>query len=517
MIVTSGDVSVDNCNGYGVVAKSFATNVVDGTVTPSSLYVYVDGAATSFYAKNGDTYTNVIDGTSPPSGYDPTTMKSFTSIGDDLVVDMTTLQLELVSEGKPNVNVLVCEAGSESTETVQFQHVGNYVVTVAGKQVNNQLSVNDGVVTYSSLFGETSVVTSGVYTGSNPKDLLSTVDQTVLYNMFSSNGYPQPSGGIEELKAKLSGYDALLKELCKRSFYITSNATAGTVDEMFNDYVNQTNVYKPVPDDFEFNRANQQAWVDAEYQHFDMKLYSLQEKDKSFQTLCTNNTGIINLDLSLWQVGTVTKMSNMFYSCTNLQTLNLSGWNTRNVTDMSAMFNNCTNLQTLDLSNFVTGSVNNMDGMFAYCSSLTILNLFSFDTSKVEDMGGMFDSCTNLQTLDLSNFDTSSVNNMYGMFMNCTNLQTLDLSNFDTSKVEDMGGMFMNCTNLQTLDLSNPNFVIPSQNNDNMFSDCNKLSTIYTSETNQPLISSALTKSDQTGFEPAVDDKGRSCLKRTVS
>ncbi len=466
VIVTSGDVSVSDCSGYGVVTKVFTTSVVDGTVTPSSLYVYVNDDGNGFYVKNGDTYTNILDESSLPTGYDPNSLKLFKDIGDDLVVDMTTLQLELVSEGKPNVNVLVCEAGSESTETIQFQHVGNYIVTVAGKPVNNQLSVNNGVVTYSSLFGETSVVTSGVYAGSNPKDLLSTVDQTVLYNMFSSNSYPQPSGGVEELKAKLSGYDALLKELCKRSFYITSNATDAITNEMFNNYVSQTSVYHPVPNDFNFATANQQAWVEAEYQHFDMRLYSLQEKDRRFINLCATNKGITNLDLSLWQVGTVVNMTGMFEDCINLQSLNLSGWNARNVGAISYIFQGCTNLQTLNLSNFVTSNVINMSGMFNLCSSL--------------------------QSLDLSSFVTSKVTSMSGMFNNCSSLTTLDLSNFDTSEVESMGSMFNGCSSLTTLDLSNPNFIIPTTHN-NMFTGCTSLLTVYYSNANKPVLEELLT------------------------
>ncbi len=492
MIVTSGDVNLDNCSGYSVVTKVFTTNVVDGTVTPSSLYVYVNDDGNGFYAKNGDTYTNVIDESSLPSGYDPTALKSFTSIGDDLVVDMTTLQLELVSEGKPNVNVLVCEAGSTSDVAITLQHVGNYVVTVAGRPVNSQLSVNNGVVTYSSLFGETSVVTSGVYTGSNARDLLSSVDQTVLYNMFSSNGYPQPSGGIEELKLRLSGYDALLKELCKRSFYITSNATAGTVDEMFNNYVNQTSVYHPVPDDFNFRTSDQQAWIEAEYQHFDMKLYSLQIRAKEFTSLCEDNTGITNLDLSLWQVGTVTRMDSMFYGCANLQSLNLSGWNARNVADMSLMFYNCANLQALDLSNWDTSNVTDMSLMFNNCSKLQTLNLSSFDTSNVELMNNMFSNCSKLQTLNLSSFDTSKVNNIRSMFYGCTNLQSLDISRFNTSEVTDMGFMFYECTNLQTLYLSNPKFIIPTKH-DNMFTGCTSLTTVYYSDANKSVLEGLLT------------------------
>ncbi len=553
VIVTSGDVSVSDCSGYGVVTKVFATSVVDGTVTPSSLYVYVDGTTNSFYAKNGDTYTNVIDESTLPSGYDPTALKLFKDIGDDLVVDMTTLQMELVSEGKPNVNVLVCEAGSTSDVAITFQHVGNYIVTVAGKPVNNQLSVNNGVVAYSSLFGETSVVTNGVYTSSNPKDLLSTVDQTILYNMFSSNGYPQPSGGIEELKTKLSGYDALLKELCKRSFYTTSNATDTITNEMFNDYVSQTSVYKPVPDDFNFATANQQAWVKNEYQHFDMKLYSLQKKDKSFQGLCYDNTGITNLDLSLWQVGTVTDMSEMFGGCTALTNLNLSNWNVRNVINMNWMFQDCSSLTTLDLSSFDTSNVESMEGMFAACSSLTTLDLSSFDTSKVNSMYNMFQECSSLTTLDLSSFDTSSVESMEGIFYNCTGLQslnlsnfvtksinigsmfygcssltTLDLSSFDTSNVINMycvfagcslltsldlssfdtravtismESMFEGCTNLQTLDLSNPNFVIATNHND-MFTGCTSLITVYYSPANESTLPDVL----PSGFTKGTDN-----------
>ena len=152
-----------------------------------------------------------------------------------------------------------------------------------------------------------------------------------------------------------------------------------------------------------------------------------------------------------FDTSSVTNMSRMFYSCSNLTTLDLSSFDTSSVTNMSYMFSYCSKLTTLDLPSFDTSSVTNMSYMFYSCTNLTTLDLSSFGTSSVTNMSYMFDNCSNLTTLDLSSFDTSSVTNMSYMFYNCTKLTTLDLSSFDTSSVTNMSSMFSYCTNLTTI------------------------------------------------------------------
>ena len=60
---------------------------------------------------------------------------------------------------------------------------------------------------------------------------------------------------------------------------------------------------------------------------------------------------VTNLDLSSWNVSNVTDMSNMFVSCSNLETLNLNGWKLNDMVDTDRMFNYCDRLNEIYLKN----------------------------------------------------------------------------------------------------------------------------------------------------------------------
>ena len=66
-----------------------------------------------------------------------------------------------------------------------------------------------------------------------------------------------------------------------------------------------------------------------------------------------------------------TNMSNMFYSCSSLQSV--PALNTANVSSMSNMFQGCSSLQSVPVLN--TANVTNMSYMFQYCSSLQSVEL----------------------------------------------------------------------------------------------------------------------------------------------
>ena len=138
---------------------------------------------------------------------------------------------------------------------------------------------------------------------------------------------------------------------------------------------------------------------------------------------------------------------------------------TSSVTDMSYMFDSCTNLTTIPLLD--TSKVTNMENMFINCTSLTTIPLL--DTSSVNDMRYMFDSCTNLTTIPL--LDTSKVTTMQFMFNNCENLTTIPL--LDTSNVGNMPYMFNNCTSLTTVPQLDTSSVI---NMNRIFNNCTSLS-----------------------------------------
>lgn len=122
-----------------------------------------------------------------------------------------------------------------------------------------------------------------------------------------------------------------------------------------------------------------------------------------------------------------------------------------NVTDMSNMFYSCGNLQTIPEMD--TSKVTNMSNMFSFCNSLQAIPLI--DTSNVTNMSNMFQECKSLQTIP--QLDTSNVSNMNGMFYNCPNLinvpplnaEKLDIPNtyqglfmyYELPKLTNFGGL----------------------------------------------------------------------------
>ena len=97
-------------------------------------------------------------------------------------------------------------------------------------------------------------------------------------------------------------------------------------------------------------------------------------------------------------------------------------------------------VRELNLSNFDTSSVTSMSGMFASCTELVELNLDSFETTNVKYMGSMFSGCASLAVVPIEKFDTSSVINMGGMFEGCESIKEFNLSHFDTNAVMSMWG-----------------------------------------------------------------------------
>ena len=73
----------------------------------------------------------------------------------------------------------------------------------------------------------------------------------------------------------------------------------------------------------------------------------------------------------------------MLNSCTSLTTLDVSSWDVSSVTNMGYMFHNCLSLTTLDVSNWDVSSVTNLGYMFRYCSSLIGLDPQDWDINQV--------------------------------------------------------------------------------------------------------------------------------------
>lgn len=146
-----------------------------------------------------------------------------------------------------------------------------------------------------------------------------------------------------------------------------------------------------------------------------------------------------------WDVSNVTDMASIFANVTDKDLSIIKDWDVSNVTNMSYMFNTCSNLEALDLSKWNTKSLKSTTGMFSKDSLLNENNLKGYDTldvSKVITMGYMFQN-TGFTILDLSQYDTSNVNDMTSLFATTTKLQKI-IGNFNTDQVTDMISLFSN-------------------------------------------------------------------------
>ena len=123
------------------------------------------------------------------------------------------------------------------------------------------------------------------------------------------------------------------------------------------------------------------------------------------------------IDISDWDVSSVTNMLSMFYRCNKLKSVgDISYWDVSNVTNMAYMFTGCANLNQ-DISRWSVSLVTNMSYMFCNCENFN-QNISSWDVSKVTDMCSMFYRCESFNQ-DLSKWKVSKVRYRSHMFEKC--------------------------------------------------------------------------------------------------
>ena len=144
----------------------------------------------------------------------------------------------------------------------------------------------------------------------------------------------------------------------------------------------------------------------------------------------------------------ITNMSSMFKNTLLTDLSVLKDWNTSNVTDMTAVFQNVS-ATDVDLSNWDVSSVTNMSYMFDGMRKLTNLNVSGWDTSKVTQMQYLFRNCTNLVDIKgIENWDTTLLSNAMQVFDGTSSLTTIDLSGWNMDNITETSWMFQNCTSL---------------------------------------------------------------------
>ena len=283
---------------------------------------------------------------------------------------------------------------------------------------------------------------------------------------------------------------------------------------------------------------------------------------------------LTSLNLSKWDTSNVVGMGYMFGNCYSLTTLDVSNWDTNKVTTMTDMLTNTNNLKYLKCNNITTlnklntllptksstsqgtiickSDTTNLDttalqskywnildeptliakyvfdksihnncipafnaefegyfiedeveegnnevtrtiescGMlptkirFSTCAPTgqgldgrekALLELLYLDTNNLTTEAQMFQSCINLTYVNTENMINLHQTNH--MFCDCNKLTSLDTSNFNTGNVTNMMYMFSYCYKLTTLDISNFDTSNVTRM-DYMFYCCNKLTTL---------------------------------------
>ena len=169
-----------------------------------------------------------------------------------------------------------------------------------------------------------------------------------------------------------------------------------------------------------------------------------------------NDSGDRNKILNIYNWGSFdVSISHAFFGCSNLDTT-ATDYPVISISDgLIGMFENCFSLTTLDVSNWDVSSVSNLRRTFFMCGSLTTLDVANWDVSSVSSLQDTFFRCSSLTTLDVTNWNVSSVTIMLALFHGCRSLTTLDVSNWDVSSVTTMERVFFECASLTTLDVAN--------------------------------------------------------------
>lgn len=189
------------------------------------------------------------------------------------------------------------------------------------------------------------------------------------------------------------------------------------------------------------------------------------------------------LDVSGWNVDSVTSMNGLFLNCRKLKQIDMSSWNPQLLEDSSSMFEGCEELthnvmipvegwalwelkktqfmfarclclESIDLSKWRTRNIRDMSYMFSNCISIRSINLHGWKTTRTSNMKSMFYRCRKLEELDISTLRTSCVSNMDSMFRDCKALRSLDVSHFALGKCRHMQRMFEDCSSLVSIDIS---------------------------------------------------------------
>lgn len=133
-----------------------------------------------------------------------------------------------------------------------------------------------------------------------------------------------------------------------------------------------------------------------------------------------------------------TSLYKMFYQNAFLESIDLSGWDVSSVTTMESAFRDTKNLSSINANDWDTSNVTNMLNIFSQSSFNG--NISNWDTSAVTNMMQAFSTSNFNQPIN--QWDVSNVTNMTSIFADSSFNQPLN--SWNTSNVSNFSNMFRN-------------------------------------------------------------------------
>lgn len=166
------------------------------------------------------------------------------------------------------------------------------------------------------------------------------------------------------------------------------------------------------------------AWLDGGY--VDLRMLDMSNVTSLYEFARAMEPTFTGLDIRGWDTSKVTDMYIFLGGCTGLKEIKgIEDINTSNVTNMYSAFS-YTMLPSFDLSKWNVGKVTNLSEMFIGCYKTTSINLSGWNTSKVKTVNSMFKNCSELTDVNLSGWNMSAVTDITNMFYN-VNLVNLNM------------------------------------------------------------------------------------------
>lgn len=176
----------------------------------------------------------------------------------------------------------------------------------------------------------------------------------------------------------------------------------------------------------------------------------------NMSNMFSHATSLKELNFAGIETSSLGNLDNTF-SYTGFRNIDLTGWNLSSVTSMIQTFFNCLNLESVDLGSSDLYWVGSMSRIFAGSTKLKYVNLKGSDLRNVTDMSYFASSCTSLEEINLDDCITGDIRNLSYAFNGCTNLKKLNTSVLVGDRLSNLESAFINARSLEYIDLSNLN------------------------------------------------------------